>query len=56
MCDVKRAPDFSVTSDEMLKGKMRKCTFVSTDHRSSLAGLTKQQGLRERVSGILLCI
>lgn len=46
--DVKRAPDFTVVSDEMLKGKVRKWRFVSTDHSSSLAGLTKQQGLGKR--------
>lgn len=48
MRDVKRAPDFTVISDEMLKGKVRKQRFVSTDHSSSLARLTKQQGLGKR--------
>lgn len=48
LCDVKRAPDFSVISDEMVEGKVRKCTFVSIDHSSSWAGLTKQQGPGKR--------
>lgn len=45
---VKRTPDFTVMSDEMLKGKVRKYVFVSTNHSSSLDGLTKQQAPGKR--------
>lgn len=48
LCDVKRAPDFTVISDEMLKGKVRKWRFIITDHSSSFAGLTKQQEVEKR--------
>lgn len=47
LCDVRRAPDFTVISDEILKGKVRKWRFFITDH-SSFAGLTKQQEVEKR--------